>query len=193
MKKYILLSLLYIPVYILAMLLAPMLPAFSRELYGPINNNAAYGVEPRLPKWLSWFDTYHDNSLYGDDGWKTKHYPKLWNSYLGMVLWLWRNPAAGFAKEVLAKPINLSRVYLLDHSGSELNVDKSYNDGWFFISTDSGLFQYRWVKTYARLQLSLELGWLLDVYIKNPNNYKEQPRAYYQLQPQLKLRLFKKD
>ena len=44
---------------LLGMLLAPILPLFATH-------------EAKLPKWLSWFDTY-DNTLDGDEGWQKEH------------------------------------------------------------------------------------------------------------------------
>jgi len=86
---------LYVPFLILAMVAAPVLPLFRVTFYGPVDNNNAYGVEPRLPWNLNWFMT-QDNSLWGDKGWQTKHCPEF-DTYWGMVKWLWRNPAYGFA------------------------------------------------------------------------------------------------
>lgn len=78
---------------LLALLLAPILPIFAEPRMGKVNNADKEAIGPRLPKWLSWFDT-PDNSLYGDQGheerWKYAH------SYLQMVVWLFRNPAYGF-------------------------------------------------------------------------------------------------
>jgi hypothetical protein len=57
MIRYVLLLSCYIPFYLLAMLLAPVLPIFAKNTYGPIGNNNGFAVEPRLPRWLEWFNT----------------------------------------------------------------------------------------------------------------------------------------
>ena len=170
------------------MLLAPVLPLFAKMRDGPVDNNNGYGVEPRLPKWLSWFDTSYDNSLWGDHGWKTKHCPEFWNTYLGMVLWLWRNPAAGFCWQVLAANIDLSEEFILTDSGNGMNVDKGQGTfGWFKITASSGYFQYRVVKKlWGDKAWTFECGWLLDNYMKDREARVKHPRAVFQFQPQIR-------
>lgn len=185
--RYLLLLCIYIPFYLLAMLLAPVLPLFAQLRDGPVDNNNGYGVEPRLPIWLSWFDTSYDNSLWGDHGWRTKHCPKYWNTYWGMVLWLWRNPAAGFCWSVLSYPIDLAETFTISDSGNGLNVDKGQGKyGWYYIESSSDAFSFRWCKKVGTKVLSFEAGWLLDVYIKDQSAIIKQPRATFQFQPQIK-------
>lgn len=187
MMRYLLLLCIYIPFYLLAMLLAPVLPLFAQLRDGPVDNNNGYGVEPRLPIWLSWFDTSYDNSLWGDHGWRTKHCPKYWNTYWGMVLWLWRNPAAGFCWSVLSYPIDLAETFTISDSGNGLNVDKGQGKyGWYYIESSSDAFSFRWCKKVGTKVLSFEAGWLLDVYIKDQSAIIKQPRATFQFQPQIK-------
>lgn len=188
MFKYIFLLCVYIPFYLLAMLLAPVLPLFAELRNGPLDNNNAYGVGPRLPQWLGWFDTSYDNSLWGDHGWKTKHCPEFWNTYLGMVLWLWRNPAAGFCWQVLAAGIDLEETFTVTHSGNNLDVDKGQGTfGWFKIISSSGYFQYRLVKKlWGDKAWTFEAGWLLDPYVKNRDALLTQPKATFQFQPQVR-------
>ena len=188
MIRYLLLLCIYIPFYLLAMLVAPILPLFAELRNGPIDNNNGYGVEPRLPIWLSWFDTSKDNSLWGDHGWRTKHYPKLWNTYLGQVLWLWRNPAAGFCWSVLAVKIDNAETFSVSHSGNYLSVDKGQGTfGGFFIKSSSGYFQYRVVKKlWGNKAWTFEAGWLLDNYIKSDIAFAEHPKALFQFQPQVR-------
>ena len=187
MIRYISLLCIYIPFYLLAMLVAPILPLFAEMRNGPIDNNNGYGVEPRLPIWLSWFDTSYDNGLWGDHGWRTKHCPKYWQSYLGMVLWLWRNPAAGFCWSVLARDIHATEQFTLKDSGNGLDVDKGQGKyGWYFITSDHGAFSLRWCKRVASKVLSFEAGWLLDVYMKDRDAWHKHPKAAFQFQPQIK-------
>ena len=188
MIRYLFLLCIYIPFYLLAMLLAPVLPLFARLRNGPIDNANGEGVEPRLPAWLFWFDTSTDNSLWGDHGWRTKHCPRYWQSYIGEVLWLWRNPAAGFCWSVLSRKSLLDDAYTVSHSGNGLDVDKGHGKyGWYFIRcARDGAFSLRWCKQVGPKVLSFEVGWLLDVYIKNPANATKAPLATFQFQPQIK-------
>ena len=143
---------------------------------------------PRLSNWLSWFDTSYDNSLWGDHGWRTKHYPNYWQTYLGMVLWLWRNPAAGFCWSVLSRKSLLDDAYTVSHSGNGLDVDKGHGKyGWYFIRcARDGAFSLRWCKQVGPKVLSFEAGWLLDVYVKDAQYAKQAPLATFQFQPQIK-------
>jgi hypothetical protein len=174
----------YLAFFILAMLLAPVLPLFAQRRDGPVNNANNRAVEPRLPRWLFWFDTSTDNSLWGDAGWRTKHCPKYWNSYRGMVLWLWRNPACGFAWSVIARNVDSTETFTVKSSGCGLDLDKGrHQQGWFKIKSDRGAFQYRWVKECCGRQLSFEAGWLLDVYVKDKQAIHCQPKASFMFQP----------
>lgn len=188
MIQYTSLLCIYIPFYLLAMVLAPVLPIFAVFRKGPIDNNHGIGVEPRLPMWLSWFDTSYDNSLWGDTGWRTKHCKDRWDSYFGMVLWLWRNPAAGFCWDVLAAEVPASEVLTVTHSGNGLNVDKGQGTfGSFLVKSDSGLFQYRVVRRLSWNKVwTFEAGWLLDPYIKSASSYRTAPKALFQFQPQIR-------
>jgi hypothetical protein len=56
-----------------------------------------------LPRGLEWWQT-PDNSLDGDDGWRTEHFIG-WPRYTKRVLWLWRNPMYGLAWGPLALKI----------------------------------------------------------------------------------------
>ena len=63
------LYLLLIPVSLIltlvAIILAPVLPMLATAQEGWLDNHAKWGFGPRLPTWLSWFQT-PDNSLDGD-------------------------------------------------------------------------------------------------------------------------------
>lgn len=84
---------------LLNLIVAPILPAFREMREGLVDNANGVRVEPRLPTWLSWFDT-SDNSIYGDGGWRTEHCP-YYATYFGMVRWLWRNGGHNFNYQVL--------------------------------------------------------------------------------------------
>lgn len=109
----------------LNLILAPVLPLFREWRLGPVDNANAYRVEPRLPWWLTWFDT-SDNSLYGDGGWKNEHC-KAYDSYFGMVRWLWRNGGHNFNYKVLG-----CRTGVLHR-----------RDGCYFTYNDEGFWLYR--------------------------------------------------
>lgn len=177
----------YAVFWLLAMLLALFLPAFAVMRDGPSDNKLRRGIEPRLPIWLGWFDTSIDNSLWGDLGWRTKHCPKYWNTYFGMVRWLWRNAACGFSWSVLAHTVIGDELFILTSSGCGLDLDKSrQQQGWFKITSSQGAWQYRWVKEWRGLQFSFESGWLLDVYIKDRQAIHYQPKAIFMFQPSIR-------
>lgn len=187
MIRYLALLAVYIPFYLLAMPLAPILPLFAVVRDGAQDNGNAFGSGHYLPLWLSWFCTGYDNSLEGDAGWRNNHCPKYWDTYLGRVLWLWRNPAAGFCWKVLPHSIALDEEFTYTHSGNGLNVDKGKGlYGWYYITSSYGAFSLRWCKRVGPVILNFEAGWLLDVYIKDAQAIMHHPKAAFQFQPQIK-------
>lgn len=176
----------YAFVYILGMTLAPFLPAFAVMREGPVDNGHRTATEPRLPLWLAWFDTAYDNSLWGDAGWRLVHCPEHWDTYLGMVEWLWRNCACGFSWSVIAWPVAADEKFTIR---GDLNLDKNqYRSGSFFIQSSRGAFQWRWVKMLGHVQLSIDAGWMLDVYVNDQGAKARHPRAAFGLQPQIKFK-----
>ncbi len=109
---YASLALANVIVIALSMILALVLPFFARMEEGPCDNANATATEPRLPKWLAWFQT-PDNSLWGDKGWRTIHCATQYSTRWGMTKWLWRNHAYGFAWSVLAAPLDMSTMLLM--------------------------------------------------------------------------------
>lgn len=105
-----------------------------------------------------------------------------------MVLWLWRNPAAGFSWQVLAAEIDLAETFSLEDSGNGMNVDKGQGTfGSFYIKSSSGYFQYRIVKKlWGNKAWTFDCGWLLDNYLKDPDAVNEIPKALFQFQPQIR-------
>lgn len=189
MFRYVVKLIVYVVFYVVAMLLAPVLPLFRITREGPINNNNGTAVGPYLPDWLYWFSTNYDNSLYGDYGWRSKHCVKDWNTYYGMVKWLWRNAACGFSWSVVAEKIDASDKFTYTHSGNGLDVDKGKGKfGWYLIKKvdDEHVFSYRWCKKIGPCLVSFSAGWLLDVYVNNPDAYSTHPKAIFEFQPQLK-------
>ena len=187
MIRYLLTLAIYIAFYLLSLLIAPLLPAFAHMRDGPINNGNGTGIGPRLPNWLYWFDTSYDNSLWGDGGWREQHCPNYWGVYLGMILWLWRNPACGFCWSVLAHTIAADETFSYTDSGNGLDVDKGKGKfGWYLIKSSRGAFSLRWCREWHGLIRSFEAGWLLDVYINDPEATAQHPKATFQFQPQIK-------
>jgi hypothetical protein len=80
------------------------------------------GDYPKLPGWVSWFDT-EDNSIDGDDPWKTlwRPYLKQTNSYqryINQCHWLWRNSLHNFQ-------ISIMGIKLLSTDKLEVVTDAS--------------------------------------------------------------------
>lgn len=143
--KWLLLLPVMIVVTILTFPLAFVLPFFAIEREGFLDNGTKFGLGWYLPNWLSWFQT-PDNSLDGDEGWRTEHWqwrykfsPKI-ATYIGRVGWLWRNPGYGVGVEyLLGDPI--TGTYKGD-----LNVNDSPGvEGQCFIYVQN-LVQWVWVR-----------------------------------------------
>jgi hypothetical protein len=153
----------------IAWVVTPILPLLSKLDYGSIDNNNGFGLEPRLPNWLSWFMT-PDNSLLGDNNWKAKTDGKYWSQ----VMWLYRNSLYGFKWTVLSATIDDQVVFKgnpkVNHRGPVYGLLRgSCGDYW----------QYKLVKPLlGDYCLVLNLGWLLD----NVTNGK----ALFMLSPRIK-------
>lgn len=151
--RWLLYLLLYIPVQLFTYLITPLLPVFKVDAFGVCDNNSYRQTQPRLPIWLSWFDT-PDNSLLGDSRWAADHS----GGYRSMVCWLYRNSLYGFKWSVLAMPIQTGRVV-------EGFTDIDYHTGVhgsFSIRQANGAWQYKSVKPFMGRILVLNFGWLLD-------------------------------
>jgi hypothetical protein len=146
---------------LLAKILAPVLPLFATPRLGPAFNNNSQEEAPRLPTWLSWFDT-PDNSLYGDRGWREEHCTKYWNTYLGMVLWLLRNSGVGFGRTVLAKKLKRKDI---SYEG-EPRVSHDGPFGYFYANTPSGFWQLKKTFVIKKKVLQFNLGWQINTMIE---------------------------
>lgn len=146
-------------VTVLTFLLAFVLPFFAKDRPGLINNGTDSDFGPRLPDWLSWFQT-PDNDLNGDNGWKTEHWqwrfklPSRLCSYVGMLGWLWRNPGYGFGVVfMVGNPI------LASLSGNPHINDNPGVEGSCLVHSQ-GLFQWVWVKRISEGKcLYFNFGW----------------------------------
>lgn len=139
---------------LIAMVLTPLLPLFARPRLGPVDNNNATAVEPRLPRWLAWFDT-PDNSLLGDPGWRKTHD----GGYSSQVAWLYRNSLYGFKWGPIAAPMSEPRIVDGDPSINR-------NNGRFGILriTMGPYWQWKCVKPIAATGYCwmINLGWMLN-------------------------------
>ncbi len=152
---------------VFATLIAPILPLFATVQLGNSDNNNARLYEPRLPKWLSWFQT-PDNSLYGDKGWQTIHSP-AYKSYLGQVLWLVRNSAYGLIYGPLSA--KFEHVACIRSIGNP-RLDRHNPDhvGQTFLAWYKDYFQYMAILKVPFLMRSIyvNFGWLFDPFVENP-------------------------
>lgn len=156
---YFFLALISLPITLLGLLLSPVLPLFAAQEYGWVNNQSELAFEPRLPKWLSWFQT-PDNSLYGDLGFKEIN----GKSYLSMVKWLLRNPAYAFQLKYIGTP------YSISVSGDPTIKDNDNAKAGYCFVTANGLFQLRYIKQIPFTQRCFlaNFGWNIMV-LADPN------------------------
>lgn len=149
-------------VYLKWLLMAPIslfltLIAFPLALFLPL-----FAQDGWLPKWLNWFQT-PDNSLDGDNGWKTEHWqwrfilPLPLATYVGRVGWLWRNPAYGYG---LVRLEDFEHALEATYSGNRQVNDSPGVEGYCLVHA-RGLFQFVWVKrigTSSRC-IYVVIGW----------------------------------
>ena len=156
---------------------------FAKMQDGLINNNNGSGVQPRLPSWLRWFQTT-DNSLFGDYGWQTEHCINYWGCYLGMVMWIMRNPAHFFRLNTLGA--NVLANLEVKIKGDPLTADDEtrFHPGWVLITVGKYWCLYivfPWSKgRYA----DIEFGWALRDYSKMSKT-KENKKHIFSLSPRL--------
>ena len=178
MTRYLIYLAASLTVELVARIIAPILPAFATMQPGPTDNNNSTGVEPRLPKWLSWFMT-PDNSLWGDFGWQNYHCPD-YTSYWGMVKWLWRNSATGFARSVLAAPVWLRDV---TYEGPlDLRPDSPAIYG-TFRATNGKYWQYKKVFPLLGKTIGLNFGWQMDPMLESGQEYD---LCHFKFSPKIK-------
>ncbi|KPC53039.1 DUF7338 family protein [Amantichitinum ursilacus] len=144
----ILIWLLLLPLDVLmtfaAYLLAPLLPALATD--------AGW-----LPRGLSWFQT-PDNPLDGDADFSATH--AATPRYMRRVLWLWRNPAYGFAWTVLAARLvdGASFTFAGDPAVQDRPVFKA---GWMWLRSGRYWHWYLVWPSFTGRCLRINLGWKL--------------------------------
>lgn len=137
-------SLVYLPLHFLMMvvcwILSPLLPLFVNE-------------EGYLPRYLSWFQT-DDNPMTGEG--QFDHLPRYWQ----IVRWAMRNPAYGFAWNVLAANIPEDEIFKV--YGDIYAKENPFKSGWTFIITKEGYFCFRlFLPTFKGKCLKARYGWKL--------------------------------
>ncbi|OSK23640.1 hypothetical protein EAMG_01709 [Escherichia coli M056] len=150
----ILLWLLFVPLNLLVVLtayiFAPVIVLFCRD-------------DGWLPRWLWWFQT-PDNPMDGDSGWKCEHWqwrfklPWALARYIGRVGWCWRNPAYGFAINVLGakNPPTPFKWYGNPNTGNHTPTV----DGWLIVT--AGIWWNVYViAPFCGRTFRLYLGWKL--------------------------------
>jgi len=152
---------------LLAVIIAPALPLFAKQLNGWCDNHSYEAVQTRLPIWLNWFMT-PDNSLNGDATFQDLNYPCYWSQ----VKWLWRNPAYSFALRYLT-PIYITVVF----GDQTIKDNDNAKAGWCFVKAN-GLFQFTVIAPigFSRCIL-VNLGWNIrclvdDNVLVKPNPYQ---------------------
>jgi hypothetical protein len=119
---------------LIAVILAPVLPIFAQQKEGWLDNHSKWGIGPRLPTWLGWFQT-PDNSLDGDATFESLN----GTSYWAKVKWLWRNPAYSFALQYVQSPYT-TKCY----GDPTIKDNDNAKAGYCFVKAN-GLFQFTWI------------------------------------------------
>jgi hypothetical protein len=164
---YVALVLLSLPMNILALVLAPVLPLFATNSYGWNDNHSKQGFGPRLPTWLNWFMT-PDNSLDGDATFELIN----GRGYLAQVKWLLRNPLYAFAVKYPTIP-----YYTTVAGDKTIKDNDGAKEGWCFV-TANGLFQFRYVKRIGSSNrcVLVNLGWNIMALVDD--NVTVKPDVY---------------
>lgn len=128
-----------------------------------------------LPKYLWWFQT-PDNSLDGDDGWKTLHAPyknptTKFQIWVNRWRWLWRNCLYGFSYSVSGFEVKEGWTYW--STGPEDVGNRPLREGlvkrWFLNGDGRLYFQYYYIKRRNEVHCwRNNLGWKLW---NNPATY----------------------
>ena len=163
--------------------LAFFLPFFAIEREGLQDNGNKFAMGWYLPKWLSWFQT-PDNSLDGDNGWKTEHWqwryklPEKLCTYVGRVGWLWRNPGYGIGIQYFYEQVPIVATF----TGNDHVNDSPGVEGCCLVHA-GGLFQLVYVKKISSNKcIYLNLGWNIKGLINDP---KTQYIATFAFSPRI--------
>ena len=147
-----------------------------------------------LPSWLNWFQT-PDNSIDGDNGWKTEHWQWRFKfsppvaRYLGRVGWLWRNSMYNWSINVLGAKLKATDTMFTE--GDPLTSDNPAHSGTFKrrVYRDGKLIYWQWyfIYVYSKTRcIRMNFGWKLwgfdgtdknVQYVLNPNFLKSARNA----------------
>ena len=152
-------------VTLVACIIAPILPLFTIQAEGWLDNQSTWGIGPRLPTWLNWFMT-PDNSLDGDAAFDRIN----GRSYWAKVKWLWRNPAYSVCMRYIDTVVNKTKVI----GDDSIRDNDNAKAGWCFVRC-AGLFQFTWVKPigYSRC-IYCNFGWNIRGTLHQPPNTSYQ-------------------
>ena len=163
---YILLVPISLLLTLVAVVFAPVMPAFAVQKEWWLDNHSRRGIGPVLPSWLNWFMT-PDNSLDGDATFERLNPPSYWSK----VKWLWRNPAYSFGLRYL------SGVYWTSWQGDKTIKDNdNAKAGWCLVHAN-GLFQFTSVTPigFSRC-IYVNLGWNIRALVDD--NVQPKPNPY---------------
>lgn len=150
---------------LIAVIIAPVLPAFATQQDGWLDNHSVWGRGPRLPKWLNLFMT-PDNSLDGDAAFERIN----GRSYLAKVKWLWRNPAYSvclrYIDTIINRPVLIGDDSIRDNDNAKA--------GWCFVRC-AGLFQFTWIKSIGHSRcIYVVIGWNIRGTLHQPPSINYQ-------------------
>lgn len=147
----------------IAWILSFVLPYFAKERLDWCDNGAEKRIEPRLPLWLSWFQT-PDNSLYGDYGWKHIHCKENWQNRKGFGGWLRRNRLHGLSWNKFSVIIDRPVTY-----EGDLNVDRNGHFGTLKCRCGNAWeWKHLFKMPFFNYAILLHFGWLMHPYITSP-------------------------
>ena len=140
--------------WLISLVITPFITIWPSYRFGLLDNANTYGIAPRLPECLKYFDT-PDNSLEGDNTFKEKNGV----GYLQRTRWLYRNCLYGFKWTVLAAPMSLRDLVIegdntINYKGPKFGA---------FRATMGKYWQYKAVKkSIGDRCWIINRGWLLD-------------------------------
>jgi hypothetical protein len=163
---YLLLVPISLLITLIAVIFAPIMPAFAVQKDGWLDNHSIWDIGPRLPTWLNWFMT-PDNSLDGDATFQKLNGISYWSK----VKWLWRNPAYSFALRYLTNPYD-TKVY----GDKTIKDNDNAKKGWLFVRANS-LFQFVWIVPIGFQRcFMVNLGWNVRALVDD--NVQPKPDPY---------------
>ena len=140
------------------------------------------GDNDHLPNYLRYFDTF-DNPLDGDGGWQEK-FPSLTGSkfkrFLKRTLWLWRNAAYTFSRDVVGAKIAKENDVIC--IGTKAVGNRPLHEGVLFAYTLEGYWELYLVKQLGSKCLRIRLGWKLKNKVDH-NDWEGTAMLVYSINP----------